>query len=126
MAGPLATMAVVVMSWAAVAALRPSDAGASPCPWRSLTGLDCPLCGATRAASSLAHGDLVSALDHNAFFVVVLLPLSLLAWAAWAARAWRAQPAPVVATRVLVLVLGLTLAWWGLRLGVPWLGSSAG
>jgi hypothetical protein len=68
----------------------------------------------------------VAALDHNAFFVVLLIPLSLVAWQVWAVRAWRGQPAPVPATWALQVLLGVTLAWWGLRLVVPWLGSPAG
>ena len=60
-------------AWAAVAVLRPTDSGPTPCPWRTLTGLDCPFCGATRAAASLAHGDVTAALDHNAFFVLLIL-----------------------------------------------------
>lgn len=126
LAGPVVTLAAVLASWAAVAVLRPGDAGPSPCPWRSLTGLDCPLCGATRAASSLAHGDLIAALDHNAYFVLVLLPLAGLAWLAWARRSWRGGPAPSVANRTLLVLLGVTSAWWLLRLAVPWLGSSVG
>ena len=54
-----------------------ATAGPTPCPWRTLTGLDCPFCGATRAAASLAHGDVVGALDHNALFVLVILPLAV-------------------------------------------------
>ena len=55
-AGPAATLAGVAVAWAAVAVLRPADSGPTPCPWRNLTGLDCPFCGATRAAASLAQG----------------------------------------------------------------------
>ncbi|MGB7982629.1 MAG: DUF2752 domain-containing protein, partial [Candidatus Nanopelagicales bacterium] len=126
LAGPLATLAVVGVSWVAVAALRPGDSGPTPCPWRTITGLDCPLCGSTRAAVALATGDVGAALDHNALFVIGVLPLALVAWGLWVLSAWRRRPAPVVSTRLVALLIAVTLGWWVLRLVVPWLGSSAG
>jgi hypothetical protein len=49
-----------------------------PCPLRALTGLDCPLCGATRATHALVHGRVVEALDFNALYVVALPIVGLL------------------------------------------------
>ena len=123
--GPVAALVGVGAAWLAVATLPLGDTGFTPCPWRTLTGLDCPFCGATRAAASLAHGDVIAALDHNALFVLVILPLSVLAWGVWAARSWRGQPAPVIANRTVMILMGITLGWWVLRLAVPWLGSTA-
>ena len=40
-------------------------AGLPPCPFRSLTGLPCPTCGATRAALALSRFDLTVALVSN-------------------------------------------------------------
>ncbi|MBO4257510.1 DUF2752 domain-containing protein [Streptomyces griseorubiginosus] len=58
----------------------PTHPGRFPtCPFHALTGLDCPGCGTLRALYELAHGHVVSALDHNAF-LVVFLPLGALAW----------------------------------------------
>lgn len=125
MAGPLVTALGVGGAWVGVILLRPGDAGPTPCPWRWLTGLDCPFCGATRSAADLAAGDVVSALDHNALFVLVILPLAVLAWLAWTARAWRGAPAWVVSNRLVLGLGAVTLAWWALRLAVPWLGSTA-
>ena len=126
LAGPLATFAVVGISWVAVAALRPGDSGPTPCPWRTITGLDCPFCGSTRAAVALAGGDVVTALDHNAFFVLAVLPMALVAWGLWLISAWRRRAAPVVSTRLIGILIAVSLGWWALRLAVPWLGSSAG
>jgi hypothetical protein len=47
-----------------------------PCPFRLLTGLDCPFCGGSRVAGALLRGDVVGALDLNAFAVLVVLPLT--------------------------------------------------
>lgn len=44
------------------------------CQFHELTGLNCPGCGATRAAHALLHGDFLAAMRDNVLFVV-LLPL---------------------------------------------------
>ena len=52
-----------------------------PCPWRALTGWQCPLCGGTRMGNALLHGDLESAFLANPVVltaVVVLVVLSVL------------------------------------------------
>ena len=125
MLAPMAALAGVGVAWAAVTAWSPGDDGVILCPFRLITGLDCPLCGSTRAAAELAHGNLVAALDHNAFFVLVVLPLSVLAWSWWAVAAWRGRPFPQIPTRLLQALLVLLAAWWILRLAVPWLGSGS-
>lgn len=125
MVGPVLTLAVVVAAWAAVALLRPGDSGPTPCPLRNTTGVDCPFCGATRAAASVANGDLALALDHNAFFVVAILPVAAVAWVVWAVRSWRGLPGPQITNRAMWIGLGVTGVWWVVRLVVPWLGSAA-
>ncbi len=50
-----------------------------PCPWRSLTGTLCPLCGGTHVGVALLHGDLAAAWAANQFVVVGLAGLVVLA-----------------------------------------------
>ncbi|HZL13655.1 MAG TPA: DUF2752 domain-containing protein [Verrucomicrobiae bacterium] len=42
------------------------------CLFHKLTGLNCPGCGATRAAHALLHGQFLRALHDNALFVFAL------------------------------------------------------
>jgi hypothetical protein len=120
---PFAALAVTGLAVAAVASVELDGSGPGLCPWRTITGLDCPFCGATRAAGALARGELVTALDHNALFVLVVVPLAVVTWLLWVRRAWRGQRFPDLPTRLVVAVMALTGAWWVLRLAVPWLGS---
>lgn len=67
---------------------------AARCPWRDMTGLACPTCGATHATAALAGGD--------------------------AAAAWRANPAVPVGLGLLVLwvlwaVLAVFVPAWRVR-----------
>ncbi len=56
------------------------DGGATlPCPFRAMTGLDCPFCGSTRAVWALVHGEPVRALGYNAL-AMALAPLLVWAW----------------------------------------------
>ncbi|HYA79082.1 MAG TPA: DUF2752 domain-containing protein [Candidatus Nitrosopolaris sp.] len=56
----------------------PSAHGIYPvCLFHTLTGLNCPGCGGTRAAYQLLHGHLLVALRDNALFIVALAGLAL-------------------------------------------------
>lgn len=123
MAGPLAAGLLAVVGAAAVAVANPGDGGIVTCPFKAITGLDCPFCGATRATAALLRGDLVAALDHNLAYVLVLLPLGIVAWVAWVRSAWRATAFPTLPTRAVKVGIALVLVWWAVRLVVPWLGS---
>ncbi len=48
------------------------------CPFRALTGWECPFCGGTRLGSALLHGDVVAAFWFNPVVFVGLVLLSVL------------------------------------------------
>lgn len=55
-----------------------------PCPLRSITGLQCPGCGATRMCISLLRGEFAAAWNYNAALLCILpLLLFLLCRAAY-------------------------------------------
>jgi hypothetical protein len=81
----LAGLAAAGVAVAYQAALG-GDGLALPCPLRTLTGVPCPLCGMTTAATSLASGDPGAALAANPF-VLVLAGFTLVMAVLMAARA---------------------------------------
>lgn len=92
---PLVLAGVGLTAIAYVGVVDPNDPGHYPlCPTKALTGLDCPGCGGLRAVHSLAHLDVVGALDHNAFVVALVLPVVVALWVAWLAREWRGPQVP--------------------------------
>ncbi len=64
------------------------------CPLRTLTGMPCPACGMTTAATRLAAGDLHGALAANPF-VLVLAGLTLFMAVLLALRGGGLAPPPV-------------------------------
>ncbi len=48
------------------------------CPFRWVTGWQCPLCGSTRMGSALLHGDLAAAFAFNPAVLVGLVVLGIL------------------------------------------------
>ena len=85
------------------------------CLFHSLTGWNCPGCGATRAAYQLLHGHLLRALHDNALFILTLAALA--AQGAWfVTQKIRNRPVAFrVPPRVLWAFLVIALAFTVLR-----------
>ncbi|AMO61603.1 Protein of uncharacterised function (DUF2752) [Mycolicibacterium phlei] len=75
-----------------------------PCPFRALTGLNCPGCGGLRMTHDLLHGDLAAAVTDNVYLLVGL-PL-LLGWLLLRAR--QGKPPMNIAAVTVILVSALT------------------
>ena len=61
------------------------------CPFHSVTGFYCPLCGSTRAVHQLLHLNLVAAIQDN-ILLVLAVPLLIWAWIGWAKAFAGLQP----------------------------------
>jgi hypothetical protein len=89
----------------------PHDQGSvyPQCPFRLLTGWNCPACGGLRMVHDLLHGDLAAAIVDNAF---LLLGIPVLAgWVLLRGRRGKpALPRPAVMT-----LAAATIAWTVLR-----------
>ncbi|WKG06349.1 DUF2752 domain-containing protein [Mycolicibacterium sp. HK-90] len=74
------------------------------CPFKAVTGWNCPACGGLRMTHDLLHGDLGAAVVDNVF-ALVGLPLL----AVWLLVRWRLGrklfPLPVVVTIVVAVVI---------------------
>ncbi|KUH94214.1 hypothetical protein AU189_04385 [Mycolicibacterium acapulense] len=79
------------------------------CPFKTLTGLDCPACGGLRMTHDLLHGDLAAAVMDN-LYLLVGLPLLL----AWLLVRWR-QSKPLMNTPMIVVLVVSALSWTVVR-----------
>lgn len=79
------------------------------CPFKAMTGLNCPACGGLRMVHDVLHGDFAAAVVDNVF-VLVGLPL-LLAWIVLRRR----QDRPWATTSTLVVILVAAITWTVVR-----------
>lgn len=70
----------------ALSALYATTGLGLPCPFRLLTGWDCPLCGGTRMGDALLHGDVPAAFGFNPLALLGLAILGVLG-VVWAVEA---------------------------------------
>jgi hypothetical protein len=71
----------------ALSALYATTGLGLPCPFRLLTGWDCPLCGGTRMGDALLHGDVAAAFRFNPLALVGLAILGVFG-VVWAVEAF--------------------------------------
>jgi len=124
MVGPVLVAGIVGAATIALHVRDPHDSGSwGYCPWKLLTGLDCPGCGSLRAVNDLTRGDLVGAASSNLLFVA-LIPVAVALWIAWARRSWtgeerRPRPSASTTRAVWVAAIVVTVAFTVLR-NTPW------
>ena len=80
-----------------------------PCPFKWLTGWNCPFCGGLRMTHDLLHGDLMASLNDNAF---VLAGIPLLALWVLVRGLYRKPVLPIPAVVTIVVA---TIAWTVVR-----------
>lgn len=83
------------------------------CPFRLLTGLDCPACGIQRFIHALLHGRPLEALRYN-YYLALALPYALLFVVEWALPKGdaRRRLASVIEHRYAVWTYVVTFCAW--------------
>jgi len=126
----LATAAALAGMLVVAAVLRPDprgygtheQMGLPPCSFDEVFQVRCPSCGMTTAWSHTVRGQLIAALKANAAGAVLALSAILaLPWFAWAgvAGVWpRLTPPAWTSIVLLVVVLGLALTDFAIRLAM--------
>jgi hypothetical protein len=80
-----------------------------PCPFKLLTGWNCPACGGLRMTHDLLHANLSAAVVDN-IFLLAGMP-AVLAWFFWR----RSASKPAMTRAALVVVIVATTAWTVVR-----------
>lgn len=80
-----------------------------PCPFKLVTGWNCPACGGLRMVHDLLHGEITAALTDNVFLLVGLPALAL--WILLRRR----QGAAVFNTAAIVVIAVTTITWTVIR-----------
>ena len=126
---PAAAAAAALVAGAAVALSNSNTSVLPGCAFHFVTGLDCPLCGATRGLRQLLRGHPLAALDYN-LLLIVIVPAALLSYLTWAgARLGLWQPTWAVG-RGLSRVVTVTLVLFAIVRNLPiptlhWLRSTS-
>jgi hypothetical protein len=79
------------------------------CPFKLLTGWDCPACGGLRMTHDVLHGDLAAAVADNVFLLVGLPALLV-----WILVRWR-RGQPIMTMPAIVIIAVLTITWTVVR-----------
>lgn len=126
-AAPYVAGGLLLGGCVALAVVDPTH-GPQLCPFKAVTGLDCPGCGGTRAAHQLFTGHLGAAVDFN---VLAVLAMPFILWGLFVSLTamlggprWRGVSLSPAWTRVALIVV---VAFWVLR-NLPltpfnWLGT---
>jgi hypothetical protein len=112
--GVLGRYAVLALGAVALGAVHIRHRPATICPFRALTGLPCPFCGGTTAASRLGHADLRGALAASPLGVAMLVSWPF-AGAISLPRCWQRRRLRI--TAIVVVLIGAEL-WQLARFGV--------
>lgn len=121
--GPVGTAAVLGLAALALRLRDPHQHGSwGLCPFKAITGWDCPFCGGLRGVNDLGHGRLLDA-AHSNLFLVASLPVLVAVWAWWLRHGWVGGDPPRVRARVvrpLLVAAAVLLLVFTVYRNTPW------
>lgn len=79
------------------------------CPFKALTGWDCPACGGLRMTHDVLHGDFAAAFVDNAFFLIGLPLLAV-----WLLMQ-RVKGKALLSSTAVAVILGAAVTWTVVR-----------
>ncbi|MFD7625910.1 DUF2752 domain-containing protein [Streptomyces sp. NPDC059851] len=98
----------------------PTQPGGFPsCPFRALTGFDCPGCGSLRALHQLTHAHVAAAADYNLLLVAVLPCVAVVWLRVVTGRTGRRWLPPWMGPRAMLVIVVL----WTVMRNLPVLGG---
>jgi Protein of unknown function (DUF2752) len=101
-----------VLAYIAVADPHNRDALYPPCPFKMLTGWNCPACGGLRMTHDLIHGNIAAAVADNVYLLIGIP--ALIAWILY--RRHTGQPAT---SRAIFAVITLSAIAWTIARNFP-------
>lgn len=116
-AGAIGGGAALVGALAYIGLGDPHRPGFFPaCPFRALTGWECPACGGLRMTHDVLHADFAAAVTDNVFMLVGIP--ALLVWLMFRWRQGRALMPPAATVTVIVALIAWTVVrnWPGFPL----------
>jgi hypothetical protein len=107
----LATGAVVAgaLSYIGIADPHNRDSVYPVCPFKLLTGWNCPACGGLRMTHDLLHANVGAAVVDNVFLLAGIP--ALLGWVLWRRHTRR----PLITRAAVVVILTASIAWTVIR-----------
>ena len=91
-----------------------------PCPFHSLTGIQCPGCGMTRACLATGRGDVAAAWHYHPFVFILVSAALPLALAPEATARLLARHSQRSRNTIAFILLAALFLFWLFRLAVGW------
>src|SRR5262245_5450066 len=97
------------LAWVGIGNPHSTHFGFPPCPFKLLTGWNCPACGGLRMAHDLLHANVSAAVVDNVFLLLGI-PV-LIGWFLWRRQTGR----PAMTRTAVVVVIATSIAWTVIR-----------